>query len=225
MRFLLFLLLFNSTVSAQPIFFPGDSAAVSTIDLPAHEPFDTARAYLKISSPYIYIISDKDLYDHFGYNVSMRFREFNFTEFHILGVQECRQCVFRCYHAMGKRNCHRNACNREWLWLKRENKKAFATVPSFSVPWFERKELPRYHDTVITTSNDTSSWHTTGHGDCFARFNYAVVADKFYPSLILKEWNHWGGCRAGGSKPATIVYKEPKGILYKTKRTILVEKD
>jgi hypothetical protein len=65
MRMLLCLLVFNVDVSAQSFLFPGDSAVVSDIELPAKQPFDTARPYLRIKSPYVYIISDKDLYDHF----------------------------------------------------------------------------------------------------------------------------------------------------------------
>jgi hypothetical protein len=224
MRMLFCLLLFNSTVSAQTFFFPGDSAIISTVDLPAEEPFDTARAYYRVKSSYVYIISDKDLYDHFGYEVRMRFYQFNFTDFHILGTLQCKQCLIRCNHDKGKRNCHRNACVREWVWVKRENKKAFTAIPSYTIPWYERKDILRYHDTIITASADTLMWHTTGQGDCLARFKYTILADKYYPALILKEWNYWGGCRAGGSKPATIVFKEPEGVFYKIKRTILVEK-
>lgn len=225
MRMLFCLLLFSSTVSAQSLFFPRDSAYISSVDLPAKQPFDTARAYFKVKSPYIYIISDKDLYDHFGYNVLMKFYKFDFTNFHILGTLQCIQCLIGCNHDNGRRNCHRNACMREWVWVKRDNKKAFTTIPSHNIPWYERKDLPMYHDTIIKTSADTSKWFTTGHGDCFASFKYAIVADKYHPALILKEWNYWGGCRAGGSKPATIVFKEPEGILHKIKRTILMEKE
>jgi hypothetical protein len=224
MRLLFCLLLFDCSVSAQTFFFPGDTAVVSTIDLPAKEPFDTARSYFRVQSPYIYIISDKDLYDHFGYDISMKFYKFNFADFHILGTLQCRQCLMYCNHDKGEQNCHRNACNKEWVWVKRDNKKAFTAIPSYTEPLQERKDLPMYHDTIITASADTSRWFTTGHGDCFARFEYAIVADKYHPVLILKEWNYWGGCRAGGSKPATIVFKEPQGILFKTKRTILMEK-
>lgn len=224
MRLLFCLLLLNSVVSAQSFYFPGDSAVVSTVELPAKEPFDTARSYFRVTSPYVYIISDKDLYDHFGYNISMKFYQFNFDDFHILGIQQCRQCLTFCNHDKGEKSCHRNACNKEWVWVKRDNKKAFTAIPSYALPWYDRKGLPMYHDTIITASPDTSKWFTTGHGDCFARFEYAVVTDKYHPALILKEWNYRGGCRAGGSKPAMIVYKEPEGILYKIKRTILMEK-
>ena len=224
MRMLFCLLLFNSTVSAQSFYFPGDSAFVSTIELPSEEPFDTARSYFRVKTPYVFIISDKDLYNHFGYDVAMKFYKFNFADFHILGTLQCWQCLAGCNHDKGHRNCHRNACNLEWVWVKRDNKKAFTAIPSYTIPWHERKDVPMYNDTVITSSPDTSKWYTTGHGDCFARFKYAIVADKYYPVLILKEWNYWGGCRAGGSKQATIIFKKPEGILYKTKRTILVEK-
>jgi hypothetical protein len=190
------------------------------VDLPAKEPFDTSRSYLRVNSPYVYIISDKDLHDHFDYKTMMRFYQFNFAEYHILGSLQCKQCFGLLD---GSPIAHRNACDKEWVWVKRENKKAFTAIPSYTRPWHARKDLPMYYDTVIKY-RDTSSWYTTGHGDCFARFEYAIVADKYHPVLILKEWNHWGGCRAGGSKQATIYFKEPTGVLYKTKRTILAEK-
>jgi hypothetical protein len=154
----------------------------------------------------------------------MKFYKFNFADYHILGVLQCRQCLLVCNHNRGEDNCHRNACNKEWVWVKRDNKKAFTVIPSVTVPWYKREDLPMYDDTIITASKDTSKWYTTGRGDCFASFDYAIVADKYYPALILKEWNYRGGCRAGGSKPAAIAFKEPEGILYKMKRTILVEK-
>ena len=162
-------------------------------------------------------MSDKDLYDHFGYAASMKFYQFNFTDFHILGTLQCSQCLTGCDHDKGKRNCHRNACIREWIWEKRENKKAFTVIPSFAIPGHPEKDLPRHHDTVTTTAPSTSRWYTTGHGDCLARFKYAIVADKYYPTLILKELNYWGGCRAGGSKPFTIVFKQLREFCIKQK--------
>lgn len=224
MRLLVCLLFISGAVSAQSFFAPGDSAVVSTIDLPAKQPFDTARPFLRVEDPYIYIISEKDLYDHFGYDVSMNFYKFNFTDYHIMGSLQCRQCLLFCNHDKGEKNCHRNACNKEWVWVKRDNKKAFTTIPSYTSTWYERKDVPMYYDTILAASKDTSRWYTVGRGDCFGRYEYAIIADKYYPALILKEWNYWGGCRAAGSKPATIVFKEPEGILYKTKNTILMGK-
>ncbi|MBL7702009.1 MAG: hypothetical protein JNM14_07140 [Ferruginibacter sp.] len=224
MRMLFCLLLFSSTVPAQSFFFSADSAFVSTIELPSKQPFDTARAYLKVQSPYIYIISDKDLYDHFGYNAAMKFYQFNFNDYHILGRLQCRQCLLVCNHDRREKKCHRNACHKEWVWVKRDNKKAFTTVASYVMPWSKAEGFPRYNDTLIDAPGDTSIWYTTGSGDCFARFEYAVVADKYQPALILKEWNYWGGCRAAGGKPAAVIFKEPAGILYKTKRTILMQR-
>ncbi len=107
----------------------------------------------------------------------------------------------------------------------RENKKAFKEISSSVMIGHNRKDLPMYNDTVITSAPDTSSWYTTGRGDCFASFKYAVFADKHHPVLILKEWNYWGGCRAGGSKDYTITFNEPGAVLYKLKRTILMDKD
>jgi hypothetical protein len=222
MRMLLCLLLLSSTACAQSFSFPKDSSIVSTIDLPSRQPFDTAKSYHKISGPYYYIISIKDMYDLFTYDTYVKYYQFNFADYHILGELKCRQCMRVCRHDEGEKNCHRNACDREWIWVKRENKKAFTEISSYAIPWYEKKSIIE-GDTIITAS-DTSRWHTTGHGDCFAKFKYAIVADKYHPSLILKEWNYWGGCRAGGSKPATIFFKEPEGILYKAKRTILMDR-
>jgi hypothetical protein len=224
MRILFCFLLLSGTASAQSFSFQKDSAVVSTVDLPSRQPFDTAKSYNKISGPYYYILSIKDMYDLFTYDTHVKYYQFNFADFHILGELKCRQCMMVCHHDEGERNCHRNACDKEWIWVKRENKKAFTEVFSYTTPWYERKDMRMYYDTIITTSADTSKWYTTGQGDCFARFEYAIVADKYHPALILKEWNYWGGCRAGGSKPATIVFKEPEGILYKMKRTILMDR-
>ena len=221
---LLALLICCNSVSAQTLLFSKDSAIVKEIDLPSVEPFDTSRSYFRVNTPHVYIISDKDVYDLFGYDILMKYYQFNFADYHILGEQKCIQCAKYCRHNEGDTYCHRNRCNKTWKWVIRDNKKAFTEIPSHGEPWYKRDDLPRYRDTVIT-ERDSSKWYTTGHGDCFAKFKYAVVADKYHPVLILKEWNYWGGCRAGGSKPATIVYKEPGGILQKTKRTILVKGD
>ncbi len=225
MRMLFWLLFLGSNASAQSLFFPVDSAVVSTVDLPSRQPFDSAKSYNKIKDASIYIISINDMYRLFDYDTYVSYYQFNFADFHILGELKCMQCLAVCHHEAGQKNCHRNACDREWVWVKRDNKKAFIELPSSTMPGHNgRNDLPRYNDTVITTKPDTARWYTTGHGDCFAHFRYAVLADKYHPALILKEWNYWGGCRAGGSKESTISFKEPAGILYKVKRTILVER-
>jgi hypothetical protein len=224
MRVLVFLLLWSNAVPAQRMFFWGDSAFVSSIDLPARQPFDTAHAYKKVTDPYIYVISDKDLYDLFGYNRSMLFYGFNFTDYHILGMLRCLQCQSYCRHEQGETDCHRNLCNKEWIWTKRENKKAFVTVPRVTVPCTDMPGKTRFNDTIFKRDADTSTWYTTGYGDCFARFSYTLLADRFHPTLVLKELNYYGGCRAGGSKQAAISFIEPKGILYKVKRTVLMPK-
>ena len=108
--------------------------------------------------------------------------------------------------------------------MKRNNKKAFNLIPSVSLPGHGEQKHRIIYDTSVTVAGDTARWYTTGQGDCFATFDYAVVADKFFPALILKEYYYSGGCRAGGFKPATIIFKQPSGVLYKSKRTIFMEK-
>ncbi|NOT51237.1 MAG: hypothetical protein HOP10_08160 [Chitinophagaceae bacterium] len=222
MRILFSLLLIAGSASAQPVLFSKDSAIIKEIELPSKEPFDTAKSYFKMKSDRVYIISDKDVYDLFGYKISTKFYQFNFADNHILGELKCRQCMMVCHHDEGETNCHRNACNKEWIWVMRDNKRAFTEIPSYTEPWFEKKTVIQ-EDTIISIA-DTSRWHTTGHGDCFAKFEYGLFFDKYHSALILKEWNYWGGCRAGGSKVCTIVFKEPEGILYKMKRTILMDR-
>lgn len=223
---LFLLLLVGMNASSQSLLFPKDSAIVKEIDLPSKEPFDTARSYSRVHSSYVYIISDKDVYDLFGYDISMRFynNKFDFTNYHVLGELICRQCLETCRHDEGYRVCHRNACNKEWVWVVRDNQKAFTEIPATAMPGHIGRDKHMFYDTVIIAKSDTARWYTTGHGDCFAHFKYAVVADKYHHALILKEWNYWGGCRAGGSKEYTITFKEPEAIVYKVKRTILMKR-
>jgi hypothetical protein len=111
----------------------------------------------------------------------------------------------------------------------RENKKAFTEVPVITLPGYTGVPADRrffYMDSVIQTATDTgkTKWYTTGQGDCFASFKYRLYTDKYQPVLLLKEWNYWGGCRAGGSKDYTLTFSMPVGIRYTFKNTILVEK-
>lgn len=229
MRTLFFvLMLYCTSASAQNF---KDSSVVKMIeDLPSQEPFDTAHSYHKVTVPYVYIMSDNDVYRTFGYYAGVRYLEFNFADYHIFGEQRCRQCMQYCHHDEGQTNCHRNVCNREWVWAMRENKKAFAEVSSVTLPGHVEAKLPDgrrsfFGDTVITSSADSMTrWYTHGGGDCFARFTYTVVADQHNQALLLIERNFWGGCRAGGSWNFTISFKMPPGILHKRKNIILMEK-
>ena len=65
MKLLICLLFFSNLVMAQSLGFAKDSAFVKLIDdLPAKHPFDTSKSYwYKIKYKYLYIISDKDLYE------------------------------------------------------------------------------------------------------------------------------------------------------------------
>src|SRR6185503_15092135 len=131
MRLLFSLLLFSINISGQDILFPKDSSFVKLIeDLPSQEPFDTSRTYHKVEQAYVYITGTKDLYDIFGYEISTKQWEFNFADYHILGQRVCKQCLLYCNHDGERAPCHRNACNYEWVWQMRENKKTFKEIPS-----------------------------------------------------------------------------------------------
>lgn len=208
MRLLIGCLLLCCVSSAQITYPVKDSSIIKTIDLPVVEPLDTSRSWERVSSPYVYIISDKDLYDHFGYETTMKFREFNFADYHILGEKK----------------------NKEWVWVMRENKRAFTEIPATTSPGYADKALFKSHsplliDTLVrsATSSVKSNWYTTGHGDCLARFEYKLYTDKYHPVLLLKQWNYSGGCRAGGSKSYTLSFSMPAGILYTSKNTILAK--
>jgi hypothetical protein len=87
MRLLFGFLLFCINTSGQDIFLPKDSSFVKLIeDLPSQEPFDTSRSYHKAEQKYVYIISTKDLSDIFGYEISTKYWEFNFADYHILAI-------------------------------------------------------------------------------------------------------------------------------------------
>jgi len=232
MKSLFILLLFCSAVSGQVIFHGRDSSIIKIIDdLPSSEPFDTANAYRKVNRPYVYIISDHDLYNVFGFELSEKYRGFNFADYHILGTMQCKQCLEYCQHDEGNINCHRNSCTPEWVWVMRDNKKAFARIPVTVIPEHIGTEFPSnlhllFGDTLIKAATDTSmtNWYTTGHGDCLAHFNYELVTDKYHPVLLLKEWNYWGGCRAAGIKHYTISFKMPADHLYHTKNIAFAER-
>lgn len=231
MRILFSMLLLCNAAYGQNLF-PKDSAFVKEVEgLPSKQPFDTARPWNKEDRQYVYIISDKDLYDHFGYDVSMKFYGFDFVHYHILGSLECRQCLEFCHHDKGNKNCHRNLCNNEWIWVVRDNQKAFIEIPSTTMMGHVDADIPEnrkyfFGDTVITSKKDRnfSNWYTSGHGDCFATFTYNILADKFHPVLVLKENNYWGGCRAGGGWEFTVSFKSREGIKEYSKNTVLLDK-
>lgn len=220
MRLLYLLLFIGGTASAQNPLSIIDSAFVKKVEgLPSREPFDTARPWEKMDQQYLYIISDKDIYDHFGYDISMKFYGFDFAHYHILGRRLCEY------------NQGRKLCDYVWIWSMRDNQKAFAEIPSTTINGHVDADIPGsrksfFGDTVITSKKDKNytNWYTHGGGDCFATFTYHVMADKFYPILLLKENNYWGGCRAAGSWDFTVSFKTQPGKLEYSKNTILVEK-
>ena len=209
MRMIIACLLFCNAATAQFNQGLNDSSIVKTIDLPATEPFDTSHPWRKVIGPYVYLISDKDVYEHFDYATMMKFYQFNFADYHILGEKKA---------------------NNKWEWVMRENKKAFTEIPLTALPghigYPGSKDQQLNDDTLIRSASNTgtSKWFTTGRGDCHAWFTYSLVTDKFHPVLLLKENNYWGGCRAGGWKPYTLSFSMPEGILYTFKITILMER-
>jgi len=199
MRLLLGLLLFCMNGSAQ------DSSRV--IELPIHEPFDTSRSYQKVNRQFVYIISNNDLYSIFGYAIATKYWEFDFKKYHILG----------------------KLVKNEWIWQVRENKKSFIGISSDTKPGYAgiksaNGRASYFEDTLMSSGSDTARWYTHGHGDCFARFEYSVVQDKYYSTVILIEKNYWGGCRAGGSQAFTISFVKPKENVQYFKNTILMDK-
>lgn len=233
MRILLFLcLLAAASLKAQTAFYTADSAFIRFIDLPSTEPFDSTKPYNRVKEEMIYILSPNDLYRYFGYNTYIKHYRNNFSQQHILGRLQCRQCVEICMHKEGQRECHRNRCRYTWVWTLRDNAIAFTNLPSATWPGHSdalaltgRKTF--LHDTVITKATGTgkwnAKWYTTGGGDCHARFTYSILKDNYYPSVILKEENYYGGCRAGGRWEFTICFNKPEDALYIYKRTILLD--
>lgn len=233
MKLLICLIFCSNLVMAQPFGFTKDSAFVKVIeDLPKKEPFDTAKKYSKpIMDTYIYIISNKEVFELFGYNISTRYREFDFANYHILGEEICMQCEQYCKHDEGDKDCHRNACNMKWVWLMRDNKKAFTEIPSKGNLPLTSKQTElikyKYSDTILISNSDLgiATWLTHSGGDCHASFKFGVFRDNYYPAIILKEWNYYGGCRAGGFWEFAINFLMPAGNFQKSKNVILMKKN
>lgn len=232
MRLLVGFLLLSANLAGQDLIYIKDSSVVNTIAwLPSAEPFDTTRSFRKAEQKYIYIISDHDLYDLFGYNKTVDNRQFDFTNYHILGTQLCRQCLEYCSHNEGKTDCHRNICSYEWVWQMRDNKKAFTEIRSVTKDGHVGNKLPKgrldfFGDTIIigsTADRNHVQWYTHGRGDCHARFLYVVYLDKYYPVTLLKELNHWGGCRAGGNWAFTISFFLTRKVAQYSKNVVLMK--
>lgn len=209
---------------AQPNHNFYDSALVRYIDsLPAEQPFDTSRPWQKWDIQLLYIVSDRDIYHLFGYTVSRQFKETDFSRYHILGEQRCNQCMTTCHHEDGQTACHRNRCNLKWVWSLRENSKAFDSIAITNLIPLPEGNVGQRSDTVIRAEAGFSDWYVTGFGDCHARFEYNLFADRWYPSIILIERNIYGGCRAAGRKEYLIRFPEQTGKKEFYKQTILVD--
>ena len=213
MKLLICLLFCSNLVMAQSLGFAKDSAFVKLIDnLPKKPPFDTAYSYsFEIKHKYLYLISSKDVYDH------------------ILSKEICNQCEMYCNHDEGQRDCHRNVCNREWIWLMRDNKKAFKEISSQEkLPLNDKQNTVmkyRYNDTVLVSNTGMASWLTHSGGDCHATFKFGVLQDNYYPAIILKEWNYNGGCRAAGFWEFAINFPMPYGDFQTSKNVIFMKRN
>jgi hypothetical protein len=49
--------------------------------------------------------------------------------------------------------------------------------------------------------------------------------DNYYPVLLLKEWNYYGGCRAGGRWKFALDFTMPAGIAIQQKAVILMNNE
>lgn len=230
MRLLILFTFFSLSTSAQSFLLFNDSSVVKEIELPSAQPFDTAHPYRKVKNPLVYVCSNNDLYDLFGYNYFLKYRDFDFNNYHILGQEVCRQCHIVCKHDEGDKNCHRNRCNLVWKWVMRRNNIAFSEIPVSALPQDSESAIQKigrlnWRDTVIQDKENPASgkWYTTGGGDCHARFSYKIYTDNFHSALLLREWNYYGGCRAGGFKEFTLSFKLPDGIKQFTKSTTHVD--
>lgn len=231
MRGLFFLFFWAGISHAQVPLFEKDSAALFILNsLPSREPFDSSQLSKTVKSPFIYLISQNDVYRLFGYTRYKEFAGFDFSNSHILGSFECRQCLRTCRHDQGDGACHRNRCRKEWVWRVRDNARAFAEIPSETR--MENPDSARLNgriffgeDTLVNRVSDTrkTDWYTNAGGDCHARFTYAVYRDRYLPVLLLKEWNHYGGCRAAGYWNFTISFDRPEKEMVPVKATILVD--
>jgi|GEM_PF-1325614 hypothetical protein len=232
MRTLLIFFCLSGTVQAQIFPIDNDSAFVRFQEgLPAMEPFDTAQRWEKADGPYQYIVSSDDLYDLFGYEVFSRFRDFDFKKYHILGLQTCSKCQLTCRLAGMQPGCHADRCCTSWVWMIRENDRAFSLIPSLTMETDKTDTLTisarrNYRDTVLGLPGEKNRkyWYTSAGGDCHAKFSYALLQDKYFPVILMKEWNYYGGCRAGGYWEYTIQFNQPEKNRHYVKRTILMER-
>lgn len=193
-----------------------DSAFVNLVNLPG-------KTKNPVTTPYVYLLSDHDVYDLFGYDTGTAYRHFDFEQYHILGMYACRQCTMNCVHEPGDKNaaCHRNRCVNGWIWLKRKNSIAFSSIPSVSLRTTDR-DYP-YRDTVIQTVSpaDSAVWKVNVGGDCHARHVIKLYRDNAYPLVVMKEHNYYGGCRAGGFWQMTVRFMPPAGNWQYLHNTIL----
>lgn len=232
MRIFLLLLFLTGTAHAQLFPPENDSAFVRYQEgLPATEPFDTAQRWEKADGPYQYIVSSNDLYDLFGYNSYREFSNFDFNKYHILGIKICSKCQLVCRKAGMPVGCHADRCNYKWIWMVRENDKAFTLIPSLTLESGKEDILSNsvrrnYRDTVLAKSGEENRriWYTSAGGDCHAKFSYALLQDKYFPVILMKEWNYYGGCRAGGSWEFMIQFSQPEKNRHYVKRTIMMDR-
>lgn len=222
---LLALVLAVFSVTAQPFY--RDSAYIRQVNFPKADNKKITERYR--AHDHIYLFSPMDVYNIFpADSVYQPYYQFDFEQYHILGRYTCRQCLLHCLHEEGRPGgCHRNACINSWVWVVRSNKKAFDTIPSRA----ERTTIdyPGIYDTIVQPATAADSglahWFTTSMGDCHARFNYAIVTDKYFPVTILLETSHYGGCRAARFDDMDISFTPRTGKQFYRKAEIAKQND
>jgi hypothetical protein len=233
MRTFLFLslLVLSISGSAQNHLYTTDSSVIREVALPASPIMKETSNGPLATADYIYLLSDHDIYNLFGYDSMKQYRDFNFTDFHILGIRQCKQCNRICKHYNGSKACHRNVCMKEWVWFMRRNNTAFQAVPVISPSTPARIGAPDEHayhlrDTILSPASGDrlghARWQTSAMGDCHGSFTYDLWKDQFHPVLLLIESSHYGGCRAAGSINVSVVFYPLPGIKYYLKNTVLV---
>lgn len=221
-------LLFIYTASAQKLrWYGADSAFIRQVELPQISD-KKLRSWDAGPGDYVYMFSYMDFYRLFDVDTFYyRYHDFDFSNYHILGQTVCEQCMAVCRHGQGEKNCHRNRCQYSTMWTVRSNEKAFQKIPYTMTPFPQQKQL--YGDTVVMPVSPADSgkvrWGTHGRGDCHARFRYELDADKYYPVTVLREYNYYGGCRAGGGKYSELKFSFIPGKTIYRKKTILMDRD
>jgi hypothetical protein len=204
-----------------------DPAYIRTFNLPAREPFDTARPWDRAKAPFIYICSKHDADNIFGWYLD-KLDSIDFANTHVLGRYLCMQCAVSCNE--DNTPCHRNRCNKGWVWVLRSNK-TFTEIDFSKIPGHGKAKedgLASYvPDTVVKAKPDSQlfRWYIYSFGDCHARFSYKILEDSWYHNLLLREWNIYGGCRGGNSWHYTFQFTHQRPFKYYFRSETLVDRE